>query len=51
MEHKFPECEHCINRRTEVCDDCDSGEFYEEDDELPDFDDDEYRRFQMRMAA
>jgi hypothetical protein len=45
MAYKFDECHYCLNRHDEdICDQCDCGELFEEDDELPDFDDDRLKK-------
>lgn len=39
MADKFDDCRYCNNRRTELCDECEVGENFEDIDEGLDFDD------------
>lgn len=33
MADKFEDCRYCENRRTDTCDDCEAGEFFEDIEE------------------
>lgn len=45
MADKFEDCRFCEHRRTDICDECDVGEHFEdiEEEELDFHDDDEER--------
>lgn len=39
MADKFEDCKDCANRRTDICEECEMGEYFEEKDSDLDFDD------------